>query len=36
MEVRMPKKITTQELEGTRRRGNPGKDGEKKQKEIFK
>jgi len=28
-EDRMPKKIFTQELEGTRRRGDPGKDGEK-------
>jgi hypothetical protein len=36
-EDRMPKKIFTQELEGTRRRGeDPGKDGEKKWKEIFK
>jgi len=26
----MPKKIFTQELEGTRRRGTPGKDGKKK------
>jgi hypothetical protein len=32
---RMPKKIFTQELEGTRRRGRPRKDGEK-WKEIFK
>jgi hypothetical protein len=30
MEDRMPKKIFTQELEGTRRRGRPGKDGEEK------
>jgi hypothetical protein len=29
MEDRMPIKIFTQELEGTRRRGNPGKGGEK-------
>jgi len=29
-EDRMPKKIFTQELEGTRRRGNPGKDGKRK------
>ena len=29
-ENRMPKKIFTQELEGTRRRERPGKDGEKK------
>jgi hypothetical protein len=29
-EDRMPKKIFTQELEGPRRRGNTGKDGEKK------
>jgi len=35
-EDRMLKKIFTQELEGTRRRGRPGKDGEKKWKEIFK
>jgi len=35
-EDRMPKKIFTQELEGTRRRGRSGKDGEKKWKEIFK
>jgi hypothetical protein len=34
-EDRMPKKIFTQELEGTKGRGRP-KDGEKKQKEIFK
>jgi hypothetical protein len=32
----MPKKIFIQEVEGTRRRGRPGKDGQKKQKEIFK
>jgi len=35
-EDRMPKKIFTQELEGTKRRGRPRKDGEKKWKEIFK
>jgi hypothetical protein len=36
-EDRMHKKIFTQELEGTRRRGkDPGKDGEKKWKEICK
>jgi hypothetical protein len=35
-EDRMPKKIFTQELEETRRRGDPEKNGEKKQKEIFK
>jgi len=35
-EDRMPKKIFTQEQEGTRRRGRPGKDGQKKWKEIFK
>jgi hypothetical protein len=35
-EERMPKKVFTQELEGTRRRGKPRKDGEKKWKEIFK
>jgi hypothetical protein len=35
-EDRMPKKIFTQDLEGTRRRGRPRKNGEKKQKEIFK
>jgi hypothetical protein len=35
-EDRMPKKIFTQELEGTRQREDPGKDGEKKWKEIFK
>jgi len=35
-EDRMPKKIFPQELEGTRRRGSPGKDGEKTWKEIFK
>ena len=29
-EDRMAKKIYTQELEGTRRRGNPGKDGKRK------
>jgi hypothetical protein len=29
-EDRMPKKIFTQELEGTRPRGRPRKDGEKK------
>jgi hypothetical protein len=28
-EDRMPKKIFTQELEGTREEENPGKDGEK-------
>jgi hypothetical protein len=33
---RMPKKIFIQELVGTRRRGRPGNDGEKKYKEIFK
>ena len=40
-EDRIPKKIFTQELEGTGRRGqdeeeDPGKDGKKKQKEIFR
>ena len=35
-EDRMPKKIFTQELERTRRRGRPRKDGKRKQKEIFK
>jgi hypothetical protein len=35
-EDRVPKKIFTQGLEGTRRRGRPRKDGEKKKKEIFK
>jgi len=35
-EDRMPKKIFTQELEGTRRRGRPRKDGKRKYKEIFK
>ena len=34
-EDRIPKKIFTHELEGTRR-GDPGKDGKRKQKEIFK
>jgi len=29
-EDRMPKKIFTQELEGTRRKGKPGKDGKRK------
>ena len=29
-EERMPKKIFTQELEGTRRRVDPGKDGKRK------
>ena len=29
-EDRMPKKIFTQELEGTRRRVDPGKDGKRK------
>jgi hypothetical protein len=29
-EDRMPRKIFTQELEGTRRRGNSGKDGKRK------
>jgi len=29
-EDRMPKKIFTQELEGTRRRGRPGKGGKRK------
>jgi len=29
-EDRMPKKIFTQELERTRRRGDPGKDGKRK------
>jgi len=29
-EDRMPKKIFTQELEGTRRRGRPRKDGKRK------
>jgi len=37
MEVdRMPKKIFTQELEGTRRRGRPRKNEKRKKKEIFK
>jgi hypothetical protein len=35
-EDRTPKKIFIQELEGTRQREDPVKDGEKKQKEIFK
>jgi hypothetical protein len=35
-EDRMPNKIFTRELEGTRRREDLGKDGEKKWKEIFK
>ena len=35
-EDRMPKKIFTQELEGTRRRGRPGEDRKRKKKEIFK
>ena len=35
-EDRIPKKIFTQELEGTRRRDDPGKDGKRKLKEIFK
>ena len=35
-EDRMPKKIFTQELEGTRRRGRPRKNEKRKQKEIFK
>jgi hypothetical protein len=30
VEDRMPKKIFTQELEGTRRRGRPRKDGKRK------
>jgi hypothetical protein len=34
-EDRMPKKIFTQELEGTRQEEGPGKNGEK-WKEIFK
>jgi len=29
-EDRMPKKVFTQQLEGTRRRGNPGKYGKRK------
>jgi len=29
-DYRMPKKIFTQELEGTRRREDPGKDGKRK------
>ena len=35
-EDRMPKKIFTQELEGTRKGEDPGKDGKRKQKEILK
>jgi hypothetical protein len=35
-EDRMPRKIFTQELVGTRRRGRPRKNGKRKQKEIFK
>jgi hypothetical protein len=35
-EDRMPKKIFTQELEGARQKKDPGKDREKKWKEIFK
>jgi hypothetical protein len=35
-EDRMPKKIFTQELEGTRQRKRPRKDGEMKKKKIFK
>jgi len=36
-EDRIPKKIFTQDLEGTKRRGrDPGKDGKRKEKEIFK
>ena len=35
-EDRMPKKIFTQELEGMRQGKDPGKDGKRKQKEIFK
>jgi hypothetical protein len=35
-EDRMPKKTFTQELEGTRdEEEDPGKDGEKKQREVF-
>jgi len=30
------KKIFTQELDGSRRREDPGKDGKRKYKEIFK
>ena len=33
---RMPKKIFTQELEGQDEGEDPGKDGKKKQREIFK
>jgi len=35
-EDRMPKKIFTQELEGREEGENPGKDGKRKKKEIFK
>jgi len=35
-EDRTHKTIFTQVLEGTRRREDPGKDGKRKQKEIFK
>jgi Fe-S cluster biosynthesis and repair protein YggX len=35
-EERMHKKIFTQELEGQDKKEDPGKDGEKKWKEIFK
>jgi len=35
-EDRMPKKIFTQELVGSRKRGSPGKDGKRKQNEVFK
>jgi hypothetical protein len=35
-EDRMPKKIFTQELEGRDEEEDPGKEGEKKWKEIFK
>jgi hypothetical protein len=35
-ENRMPKKIFTQKLKGTRRRGRPGKDGKRRWKGIFK
>jgi len=34
-EDRMPRKIFTQELKGTRRKEDPGKDGKRKKKEIL-
>jgi hypothetical protein len=36
VEYRMPKKIFTQELEGTRRRGRPKKGWKEEVEEIFK